>query len=102
MAARRATALSELQGYARPARASDRPPTIALAPDLPGRVVSAGSGGNPPTLVRVESMLEADLRTALQIERASSHAWQSIATARAITISALEACLERYRRRSTN
>lgn len=62
--------------------------------------MSAGSGG--PTPDQVVSMSEANLRTALEIERANTSAWVAIANARAQTITQLQLCLDRYQKRTPN
>jgi hypothetical protein len=63
--------------------------------------MSAGPGTIKHVLV-VDGMKEADLRTALEIQKATTRAWEGIAAARAQTIHHLQAALDRYQRRSSN
>lgn len=63
--------------------------------------MSAGSGG-PALPAQIDTLQEADLRTALAIAKATAAAWEAIANSRQVQIEALSKTLDRYSRRSSN
>jgi hypothetical protein len=65
----------------------------------PGMTAGSGSAKVP---LNLDTMREADLKTAVALERATSQAWQQIAYARGVTIEHLRLCLERYQSRTRN
>jgi hypothetical protein len=67
--------------------------------------MTAGSGSEPEmqiTLVRLEPIGQADLRTAIEVEKSTAQGWEAIARLQWRTIEHLRLCLQRYSKRSPN
>jgi hypothetical protein len=64
--------------------------------------MTAGSGSEPTTLICLESSGQADLRTAIAVEKSTAQAWEAIAHAQSRTVEHLRLCLQRYSKRSPN
>jgi hypothetical protein len=64
--------------------------------------MSAGSGGDGTTVILLEPSGDADLRTAVALEKSNAKAWEAIANSRTQSLEAVTRCLQRYQSRSDN
>jgi hypothetical protein len=64
--------------------------------------MTAGSGSEPSTVIVLEGSAEADLRTAVALEKSNSRAREAIANSRTQSLDAVTRCLQRYQSRSDN